>query len=399
MSRALLPLAFLGFVSLGLPDGLLGVAWPEMRARFALPQEALGALLAVSTIGYMGTSFAAGSLLRHMRIGGLLALSCLATAASLLGYASAPNWVVVVAFGSLAGLGAGAIDAGINAYVASHHSPRTVSWLHACYGVGAASGPALMSAVLMRGLGWERGYVIIGLAQLGLAAAFAASYRHWPAIRSLDPSDSAAGARLRDTLHLPAVRWAIAAFFLYTGIEAAAGAWSYSLFALARGFAMPVAAFWVSAFWCGLTAGRVGAGFAASRLSVEVLLAFALGGLVTGAALVWLPPVRGAELVGVALLGLGAGPIFPTLIAATPRRVGAAHAANAVGFQIAAAALGQSLLPALVGLLAGALGLEVVAPSLFAAALALSAICLQWAPSSASSERRTLARARWSRTR
>lgn len=376
-SASLLALAYLGFVSLGLPDGLLGVAWPEMRARFALPQGAVGALLAMTTGGYMAASFAAGWLLRRLRVGDLLALSCLATAAALLGYASAPSFTVLVAFGSLAGLGAGAIDAGINAYVARSHGPRTVSWLHACYGIGAAAGPALMGAVLARGQGWERGYWIVGLAQLALAAPFAASHRSWPPTQlGVEAGTSPARASLRDTLRLPAARWGIAAFFVYTGLEAAAGAWSYSLLAVARRFEMNVAAFWVSAFWAGLTAGRIAAGALASRWSAERLLALSLGGLALGALLLWIPPLRSAELAGLALLGLAAGPVFPTLIAATPARVGLEHADNAVGLQIAFAALGQSLLPAALGLLAGAAGLEVLAPGLLAAVAALNAIAL-----------------------
>ena len=402
---ALLALAYVGFLSLGLPDGLLGVAWPEMRARFALPQGALGALLATATAGYVSSSFAAGWVLRRMRIGGLLAASCLGTAASLFGYATAPAWALVVAWGLFAGLGAGAIDAGINAYVASHHGARTVNWLHACYGVGAAAGPALMSAVLARGLGWERGYVLVGAAQLALAAAFAATYRRWPeAAQPAADSGQIHGETLRATLGLASVRWGAAAFFVYTGLEAAVGAWSYSLLALSRGFAMPVAAFWVSAFWMGLTGGRVLAGAVAGRARPESLLRTALAGLAAGSALVWLAPVRGAELAGLALVGLACGPIFPTLIATTPRRVGAEHAANAVGVQIACAALGQSLLPAALGLLAGAAGLEIVAPGFAAAAVVLAGVVAHLeashsAASTPSSARRTLARALWSRTR
>jgi fucose permease len=405
-SLALLALAYLGFLSLGLPDGLLGVAWPEMRAHFALPQGALGALLVTATAGYVSSSFAAGWLLRRMRVGGLLAASCLATAVSLLGYASAPAWAGVVAWGALAGLGAGAIDAGINAHVASHHGARTVHWLHACYGVGAAAGPALMSAVLSRGLGWERGYVIVAGAQLALAVAFASTSGRWPSAAPMEPGSPAAGSEtLRATLRLPAVRWAAAAFFVYTGLEAAVGAWSYSLLSVARGFAMPVAAFWVSAFWMGLTGGRVLAGWVAGRVRPESLLRSALAALAVGTALVWLAPVRGAELAGLGLIGLACGPIFPTLIATTPRRVGAAHAANAVGVQIASAALGQSLLPALLGVLAGAAGLEVVGPGFAAGALALAGVTAvlgathSGETSTPSSARRTLARALWSRTR
>jgi fucose permease len=404
---SLLALAYVGFFSLGLPDGLLGVAWPGMRAHFGLPQGALGALLVATTAGYMSSSFAAGWLIQRLRVGGLLALSCGGTALALLGYATAPAFTIVVLWGLLAGAGAGAIDAGINAYVASQHSARTVNWLHACYGVGAAAGPALMAAVLARGLGWERGYLVVCAAQLALAAAFAATVRRWPAgTASIDSSANQASESLRETLRVTGVRWGSAAFFVYTGMEAAVGAWSYSLLAVSRGFAMEVAAFWVSGFWAGLTAGRVLAGALAGVLRPELLLRLALLGLAAGTALVWLPPVRGAELAGVALLGLACGPIFPTLIATTPGRVGPAHAANAVGVQIAAAALGQSLLPAALGLLAGALGLEVVGPSLALAAAALAWIVARvWrtAPahsaSRSSSARRTLARALWSRTR
>lgn len=407
---ALLVLAYAGFLSLGLPDGLLGVAWPEMRARFELPQGALGALLGTATAGYVVASFAAGWLLRRMRIGALLALSCLGTATSLLGYAHAPAWAVVVAWGAVAGLGAGAIDAGINAHVASHHGARTVNWLHACYGVGAAAGPALMSTVLARGLGWERGYVLVGGAQLALAAAFAVTAGSWPATAQVHSADAARrphGESLRATLQLSSARWGIAAFFVYTGIEAAVGAWSYSLLVMSRGFSMQVAAFWVSAFWMGLMAGRIAAGAVSGALRPEAVLRLSLAGLVSGTALVWLPPFRHAELAGLALVGLACGPIFPTLISTTPRRVGASHSANAVGAQIAAAAIGQSLLPAALGFLAGTLGLEVVGPSLALAALALALIAervcrsapAHAAPSTASSARRTFARALWSRTR
>src|SRR5262245_40951667 len=300
----LLALAYVGFVSLGLPDGLLGVAWPEMRAHFALPQGALGALLVAATTGYMSASFAAGWLIQRLRVGGLLALSCAATAVSLLGYATAPAWAIVVAWGLLAGAGAGAIDAGINAYVASRHSARTVNWLHACYGVGAAAGPALMSAVLARGLGWERGYLLVASAQVALAIAFAATYRRWPAASARPAGDPASAETLRATLRLTSVRWGAAAFFVYTGLEAAVGAWSYSLLALSRGFALPVAAFWVSAFWMGLTGGRVLAGALAGAAAPESVLRAALACLALGTALVWLAPVRGAELGGLALVGL-----------------------------------------------------------------------------------------------
>jgi fucose permease len=150
----LVALAYLGFVSIGLPDGLLGVAWPSIRASFGLPLDALGMLLVTFTIGYLLSSFSSGRLLAHMNVGALLALSCLGTALSLLGYASVPQWWMMVVLGILAGLGAAAIDAGLNTYAATHFSTRSVNWLHACYGVGATIGPLLMTGVLMADRPW-----------------------------------------------------------------------------------------------------------------------------------------------------------------------------------------------------------------------------------------------------
>src|SRR5919204_2389293 len=154
--RRLLPLlAGLAFISLGLPDGLLGVAWPSIRAYFYLPLDALGALLVMFTTSYLLSSFSSGRLLAHINVGSLLALSCLATAASLIGYALAPQWPIMVALGVLSGLGAGAIDAGLNTFAATHFSARAVNWLHAFYGVGATLGPVIMTAVLSAGCPWQ----------------------------------------------------------------------------------------------------------------------------------------------------------------------------------------------------------------------------------------------------
>jgi fucose permease len=375
----LLALSFVGFVSLGLPDGLLGVAWPSIRASFGLPLDALGPLLVATTSGYVLSSFASGRLLGRMSVGALLVLSCVATATSLSGYALAPSWWVMVGFGLLAGLGAGAIDAGLNTHVATHHGARTLNWLHACYGVGAASGPVLMASVLMMGIAWQRGYAWVAAGQGVLAACFAATLRLWPRPSA---TSAAAGpgapapraATSSSTLRLPAAWLGIAAFFVYTGLEASAGAWAYSLLTEARGVGTMTAGTWVSVYWGGLGAGRVVFGFLVGSAPLHALLRASLLGIVLGAGLVAFDLGALATCLGLALLGLASGPIFPSLIATTPERLGELHTANGVGFQIAAAALGQSLLPAGVGVLASRMGLEVVGPVLLAAALVLFAV-------------------------
>ncbi len=371
---ALIALSFLGFASIGLPDGVLGVAWPRIRESFGLPLDALGALLVSTTAGYVTSSFLAGALLARISVGALLALSCLATGATLVGYALAPHWALIVALGVVAGLGAGAIDAAINTFAATSFPPRTLHLLHAAYGVGTTAGPALMTSVLMSGHAWQRGYVAIGAIQLALAAGFAATLRLWPGPAHASGEGSAPAAPLRETLRLPAARLGAAAFFLYLGVEATAGAWLYSLFEEGRGAPMATAGSAVSFYWGGLLVGRLGFGFAPNRLGPESILRPAIVGVMAAAALLALDLGAAASLIAAAALGFCAAPIFPALIGATPRRLGPAHTANAVGVQVAAAALGQSSLPALSGVLAAHAGLELIPAALLTFALGLFAV-------------------------
>jgi len=376
-SLLLIGLAYLSFISLGLPDGLNGVAWPSIRASFHLPLDALGALLVMSTTGYLVSSFSSGRLLGKMSVGTLLALSCLATAVSLLGYALAPAWWVMVAWGMLAGLGAGAIDAGLNTYAATQFSARMVNWLHASYGIGAATGPVIMTGVLAMHEPWQRGYVVVGSWQLLLAVCFTLTRKWWPeanAAPETSTSDAVPTASNLSTLRLPVVWLSIAVFFVYTGIEAAAGVWVYSLFTEARAVPMMTAGRWVSIYWGGLSVGRLLSGIIVGSVPAHRLLRVCIASMALGATLVWLNVAGLLSFLGLGLMGLASAPVFPSLIAATPHRFGPAHTANGVGFQIAAAVLGQSLLPSLVGVLAGKLGLEIVGPALLIAALLLLAL-------------------------
>jgi fucose permease len=370
-SFLLIGLAYVSFVSLGLPDGLLGIAWPSVRAFFQLPLDALGALLMMFTTGYLLSSCSSGWLLERLNVGALLALSCLATALSLLGYALAPWWWCMVALGTLSGLGAGAIDAGLNTFAATHFSPRLVNWLHACYGIGASSGPVLMTSVLNMQRPWQWGYGIVGLGQLLLAACFVLTRKWWPAVRPMPEAATGQLPSRWSTLRLPVVWLSIAVFFVYTGLEAAAGAWTYSLFTEARSVSTMTAGMWVSVYWGALMIGRLLAGVAVHVVPVPRLLRLCLFHLVLGAALLWLNPASTLSFLGLALMGLACAPIFPSLIATTPERLGVTHTASGVGWQIAAAVLGQSLLPSLMGVLARHQGLKIVGPGLLAMAVGL----------------------------
>src|SRR5262245_17424377 len=220
--RLLLGLAYAGFVSLGLPDGLLGVAWPSIRTFFHLPLDALGALLVMFTAGYLGSSCSSGYLLARLNVGARLALRGLATAISLLGYALTPQWWIMVGLGLLSGLGAGAIDAGINTYAATHYEARMVNWLHACYGIGATGGPIIMTSILSAGHPWQWGYGIVGVGQIVLAVCFGLTRTWWQSTARTAPPEGAPAsirtATSRSTLRLPIMWLSVAVFFVYTGL-------------------------------------------------------------------------------------------------------------------------------------------------------------------------------------
>lgn len=388
-SLTLLVLVFAGFVSLGLPDGLLGVAWPSIRQTFGLPLDALGALFLTTVGGYLAASLTSGWVVRRIGVGMLLALSALATSASLLTFALAPGWELVVLAGILAGLGGGAIDAGLNSYVALAHSPRLLSWLHACFGVGAATGPAIMLAVLDAGQPWRVGYAVVGAGQILLGLCFLLTRRQWQVAPDLAPQPPLLLAGQGETdasapppreavgvgdpmvglmeepgegaTHWPPAVWlSIVLFLVYTGIETAAGQWAYTLFVEGRGVSAQAAGFGVSAYWGALAIGRVLAGLVANRAAPAMLTRWSMVGMLVGAVLLWLDLAAWLSFAGLVVMGLAAAPVFPSLIGVTPLRFGAGRAPTVIGFQVGAAALGIAGLPALSGVLAARIGLEVI---------------------------------------
>jgi fucose permease len=359
-ARLLLALAFVAFVSLGLPDGLLGVAWPSMRRSFGLPLDALGSLFVSTTLGYVTASFLSGAILRRIGLGALLALSCGATAAAMLAYSMASHWAVVVAFGVVTGLGAGAIDSALNTFAAHNYSARTVNMLHAFYGVGATAGPALMTAVLLANAGWQRGYFIVGVAQLLLAAGFIASRDLWPAETGSADAQGVAAASIAQTLRLKATLLSALVFILYCGLEASTGAWLFTLLHEGRNVSTAIAGTAVSSFWGSLMAARIVFGLAPVHASLSRWLFAAMSVSLLATLGLGFGLHQGISIACGALIGFACGPIFPWLIAATPQRLGARHGANAIGVQIASAAIGLTLAPTLIGMLAERHGVDAI---------------------------------------
>ncbi|OQA26777.1 MAG: Glucose/mannose transporter GlcP [Verrucomicrobia bacterium ADurb.Bin345] len=359
----ILLLAYAGFISLGLPDSVIGVAWPFIRRDFALPLDALGLYFLVGTAGYFLASMNSGRWVRRWGVGRILSFSGLLTALCLLGCAIAPNWIVIVTLSFAGGMGAGAIDAGINTYAAFRFTPRHVNWLHACWGIGAATGPAIMTAVIGARLSWRWGYLAIMAVLLVLTTGFFATQKLWALTETAD-TPSAPHASRRRTLTLPAAWMSIALFFVYCGIESSTGQWAYSLLVESRGVSKITAGLWVSLYWGALTCGRFVIGSAANRASPRTLLRLSIIGATVGTAMLVFLRIRGMEAPALALAGFSLAPIFPTLISLTPRRFEPVHVANIVGFQVAGGSLGIALTPLAMGMLAARAGLEALPPAL-----------------------------------
>ncbi|MBL9136030.1 MAG: MFS transporter [Verrucomicrobiales bacterium] len=352
----LLALTCIGFVSLGLPDGMLGVAWPSMRHHFGLPLDAIGSVLVMFTVGYLTSSFSSGIIQSHMRLGTLLASSAFLSALSLLAYALAPHWGLIVVAAVVAGLGAGAIDSGLNAYAALHHHHGTVTWLHAAYGVGAAGSPILLGAWLSRGVPWQAGYALVAAIEIVLGLCFLVSRHRWPdahaPAESTDPRVQTPKATFLETLRVGRLWIGILTFFVYAGIESGVGTWAFTILTTRHHLSADVAGAWVGAYWGSLAAGRVLVGLAAGHGSPSKLLVVSALGIVAGALMVLSNVGLAGTLTGILLMGASCAPVFPVLIAVTPHRLDPRHTSHAVGFQIAGATLGQSIIPAGIGIAA-----------------------------------------------
>lgn len=369
--RLLLVTAYLGFISLGLPDTLIGVAWPSVRDFFGRQQSDVAWIFFGAGASYFVSGLLTGKLLKSFGIGRLLAGSSLLVAASALGYSVAPAWGLFAACALLHGLGSGAIDAGLNHYVANHFSPRHMNWLHACYGIGATLGPLIMTSLLVTLGSWRAGYATVGSLLLLLTGLFFYTRKLWdtPGETTDAASEAQASVRMLDALkHIGT--WAhIALFFIYTGLEVTLGQWSFTVMTEARGLTKETAGMWVTIYWASIATGRVVFGFSIEWLGIDLLLRLSMLATVLGTALFAanLPFSAGA----LALVGLGLASIYPCLMTRTPQRLGKARAAHAIGFQVSAAMVGAAVLPSTCGWLAQSRGLEMVTVATVAMAGAL----------------------------
>jgi len=338
-------IALAAFVALGLPDGMLGVAWPSMRGTFGQPLAALGLVLLGLTCGYLAASAASGFVEVRLGTAAVLMAGLAASAVGTLAFATAPSWPLLVLAAFFLGLGAGSVDAGANAYVALEHGVAPLNLLHAGYGLGAALGPAVMTVLLAAGLVWRLAYAGMVAVELALLVAVGSTWRSWSVTRRRPALSSKPGV----AVPLALVAASLAMFFVYTGVEMGAGQWSYTFLTAARAVPGPAAGLAVSGYWAGLTIGRLAGYATGERLGPLRLLHVSVAVSVAAVAIYWSARSPLAAMAALAATGVGLGPIFPSLVALTPIRVGEAAASRIVGLQVAVASAGGSLGPAAVG--------------------------------------------------
>jgi fucose permease len=380
------------FILLGLPDGTLGVAWPSIRSTFGLPLGALGLMLAPATVSYLLSGAVSGHLIARFGLKRVLLGSMAMFLIALALVAISPFWWFLPLGVAVLGLGAGTLDAALNAFAATQGAQRFLGLLHAAYSAGAALGPLLAVSAVSIGLSWRGAYgALSALALAMLLAVWFANGWRLPAAPESPAADAAvskgeqpapgvdsfsSAAARAGSPQWPLLLVSLGAFFIYTGTEVSGGQWAYSFLTLGRHTDIRVAAAAVSAFWWSQTLVRAGSGFIAVRIGTDRLVYASLGTALLGAALLWWAPGVAFEFVALALFGGGLGPLFPTLISLAPSQFGA-RAVQVVGYEIAAAAIGGAGLPGATGLVLQQWGLWLF-PSLLVGGVAAT-IALHYA--------------------
>ena len=354
MVHLLLAVIYLSFISLGLPDSLLGSAWPVMHAELGVPTSWAGIISVIISMGTVVSSLQSDRLTKRLGAGRVTAASVGLTAAALFGFSASGSFWGLCLWAIPYGLGAGSVDAALNNYVALHYASRHMSWLHCMWGLGAAIGPYIMGLALSGSAGWQMGYRYISLLQIVLTAVLAATLPLWRVHQRAGggAEQDARPLTLSQILRIPGAKEVMAAFFCYCALEQTAILWSSSYLHLHRGVPAETAAGYAGLFFLGITAGRALSGFLTMKLSDPQMIRLGQGVIALGALTLLLPLHESAALAGLVLVGLGCAPIYPCVIHSTPDHFGADKSQAVIGVQMASAYVGTCLMPPLFGLIA-----------------------------------------------
>ena len=355
MIHLLLAVIYLSFISLGLPDSLLGAAWPSMYQGFGVPVSYSGVIFCIISVGTVISSLQSDRLTRRLGAGWVTAISVGMTAAALFGFSVSNSFWALCLWAIPYGLGAGSVDAALNNYVALHFASRHMSWLHCMWGIGASVGPYIMGAALATSAGWHMGYRIISLIQIVLTAIILLSLPLWKSTAANAEAQTKASAKaltLKEIFRIPGVKAVLITFFCYCSLEQTTSLWASSYLVLAKGIAPETAAGFASLFFIGITAGRALCGFLTLKWNDTQMVRLGVGLIALGVAAMLLPLGETVTLAGLTLIGLGCAPIYPTIIHSTPAHFGADKSQAIIGVQMASAYIGNCLMPPLFGLIA-----------------------------------------------
>jgi len=357
MSSLLLPIIYLSFISLGLPDGLLGAAWPTIYPVFGVNVSASGIVFMLIAAGTIVSSLQSDRMTSRFGTARVTAVSAAVTAAALFGFGFCRSFPALCLWAVPYGLGAGGVDASLNNYVAVHYESKHMSWLHCMWGIGASIGPYIMGAVLSGGGIWNSGYRIVGLIQALLVGILFLSLPVWKRGHSSGEDSPHQPLKLKDVFAIPGAREIMIAFFCYCALEQTAGLWAASYLVLERGIDAEAAAGYAGIFYLGITLGRFLNGFLAMRLTDNAMIRMGFGIIAAGIILLLLPLGNLLALAGLIIVGLGCAPIYPCIIHSTPEHFGVERSQALVGVQMASAYVGICLMPPLFGFLSDHAGL------------------------------------------
>lgn len=368
MFQMLLAIIYLSFISLGLPDSMLGAAWPNMYVEFGVPISYAGIISAIISLGTIVSSLQSDRLTLKLGAGKVTAISVAMTAISLLGFSLTHNFWLLCLWAIPYGLGGGNVDAALNNYVALHYESRHMSWLHCMWGVGAATGPYVMGYALTGGMGWNGGYRIVGIMQIVLSAAIFMSLPLWKNRKVNAAGDNAQPRKpmaLKDVLRIRGAREVLICFFCYCALEQTAGLWASSYLTLYKNVPADTAASYAAMFFIGITIGRAVSGFMTIKLSDVQMIRLGQGLILLGIVIMLIPAGATLSLIGLILIGLGCAPIYPCIIHSTPAHFGEDKSQAVIGVQMAFAYTGILGMPPLFGVIANAINVSLLPVFLF----------------------------------
>lgn len=385
MTQLLLAIIYLAFISLGLPDSLLGSAWPTLYQQFGVPISYAGIISIIISAGTIVSSLQSDRLTKKLGTGKVTAISVAATAVALFGFSFSHSFWALCLWAIPYGLGAGSVDASLNNYVALHYESRHMSWLHCMWGVGATAGPYIMGIALSMGQGWNMGYRYIGIIQVVLTAVLVFSLPLWKGRKSTtenlqnaemeqllenvsEKADTTAekALSLREILKIAGAKEVMLCFFCYCALEQTAGLWASSYLTLHKGVSSETAAIFASLFYIGITVGRAISGFITMKLNDTQMVRLGQSIIVLGIMAMVLPGSNVLALAGLILIGLGCAPIYPCVIHSTPAHFGADKSQAIIGVQMAFAYIGILAMPPLFGVLASRISVALLPCYLFA---------------------------------